>query len=93
MTSLVKIFTLLTLVFCHFSQAKERPEATGRMREVFNSLMNLQTYIVSEERFRDPKNRSVIEKDLKTLNQVKHAFPKKMLDEEPGLAEIGRAHV
>ncbi len=92
MTSLVKIFTLLTLVFCHFSQAKERPEATGRMREVFNSLMNLQTYIVSEERFRDPKNRSVIEKDLKTLNQVKHAFPKKMLDEEPGLAAIAKLY-
>lgn len=81
-------FTILS----SFCSAKERPEVTGNMREVFNALMNLQTYAVSAERFRDPKNKEIIGKDLKTLEKVNHAFPKKMMDEEPGIAAIAKLY-
>lgn len=88
----VKVGCLGMIGLAAWSLAKERPEATGNMREVFNALMNLQTYLVSESRFSDPKNRAVISKDLKTLNLVSHTFPKKMMDEEPGLAAIAKLY-
>jgi len=82
---------LMTLIcLTSLSNAKERPEVTGNMREVFNSLMNLQTYAVSTDRFRDVKNKDVISKDLKTLERVNHSFPKKMMEEEPGIAAIAK---
>lgn len=87
-----RIVIILCLSLSSMIYAKQRPEAVGRMREVFNSLMNLQPLLVSEERFRDPKNKKAIVKDLKTLKQVNHAFPKKMLDEEPGLAAIAKLY-
>ena len=92
MISLFKKMVLFSGMMASLVWAKERPEVTGNMREVFNSLMNLQTYAVSEERFQDPKNREVISKDLKNLNQVNHALPKKMLEEEPGLAAIAKLY-
>ncbi len=80
---LMMVFTLQTSLF-----AAERPEVTETMRTVFNSLMNLQPFVFSLERFKDPKNKGIIEKDLKVMSTLKHAFPKKMKDEEPGAAAI-----
>jgi tetratricopeptide (TPR) repeat protein len=70
------------------SYSADRPEVRGTMQRVFNSLMNLQPFLVNNDRFSDPKNRAIIEKDLKELSAIKHAFPKKMKDEEPGAAAI-----
>ena len=92
MSQKYQILVLLLLSLTSVGLAKERPEAVGRMREVFNALMNLQPMVVSEERFRDPKNKAEIEKDLKKLKQVSHVFSKKMLDEEPGLAAIAKLY-
>jgi len=80
--------TLLTLIFSISLFAKDRPEVTTAMQQAFNALMNLQPYLVSSEKFKDPKSKAAILKDLETMSKLKHMFPKKMEEEEPGAKAI-----
>ena len=70
--------------------AKERPEVKGSMQQMFNSLLNLQPFLASPEKFSNPKNSGIIRKDLKQLSTFKHVFPKNMQSEEPGVYAISR---
>ncbi|NBX92545.1 MAG: hypothetical protein EB120_00290 [Proteobacteria bacterium] len=60
------------------------------MQQMFTSLLNLQPFLVSPEKFRSPKNRAIIQKDLNQLANLKHAFPNSMKNEEPGIYAISR---
>ena len=85
---------LLTLLFLTSAlSAKERPEVTGTMRDVFNALMNIQPFIVNGERFKAPEHKKEITRDLKTMSSLKHVFPKKMVEEEPGIVGIAELFV
>lgn len=70
--------------------AKERPEVKSSMQLMFNSLLNLQPFLVSPEKFRNPKNAEIIRKDLNRLATLKHNFQKDVKSEEPGLYAISR---
>lgn len=72
------------------SSAKERPEVKGSMQQMFNSLLNLQPFLASPEKFSNPKNSEIIRKDLNRLATFKHVFPKEMKNEEPGIFAISR---
>ena len=60
----------------------------ARMRSSFQGLMGLQPYLSTPSVFSDPKNKSAILSSFDALSSVKHAFPKKMAQEEPGVAAI-----
>jgi len=70
--------------------AKERPEVKSSMQQMFNSLLNLQPFLASPEKFSNPKNSEIIRKDLNRLATFKHVFPKDMKSEEPGIFTISR---
>lgn len=84
------IILLSVLVFTSVLFAKARPELVSTMQQMFTSLLNLQPFLVSPERFRNPKNREIIQKDLTQLAKLKHVFPKSMKNEEPGLYAISQ---
>ena len=52
--------------------AEGQPQLDGPMRQVFQSLMNLQPFATSAERFADPKNREIIQKDMKVVVGLRH---------------------
>lgn len=70
--------------------AKERAEVKGSMQQMFNSLLNLQPFLASPEKFKSPKNSEIIRKDINRLATFKHVFPKNMQNEEPGIFAISR---
>jgi len=82
--------SLICLVVSASGWTKERPEVKGAMQQMFTSLLNLQPFLASPEKFRNPKNAEIIRKDLKQLATFKHVFPKNMQAEEPGVFAISR---
>jgi tetratricopeptide (TPR) repeat protein len=80
----------LILLVVTVAHAKERPEVKGSMQQMFNSLLNLQPFLASPEKFSNPKNSEIIRKDLNRLATFKHVFPKEMKNEEPGIFAISR---
>lgn len=89
----MKGIVVLTSVFVIASSgawAKARPEVKGQMQQMFTSLLNLQPFLASAEKFQNPKNSEIIRKDLNRLAKFKHVFPKKMAEEEPGIVAISQ---
>jgi tetratricopeptide (TPR) repeat protein len=80
----------LILLVVTVAHAKERPEVKGSMQQMFNSLLNLQPFLASPEKFSNPKNSEIIRKDLNRLATFKHVFPNEMKNEEPGIFAISR---
>ena len=70
--------------------SKPRPEVKGSMQQMFTSLLNLQPFLASPEKFRSPKNSEIIRKDLNRLAQFRHIFPQEAKNQEPGLYTISR---
>lgn len=80
----------IIFVIATSASAKERPEVKSSMQQMFNSLLNLQPFLASPEKFSNPKNSEIIRKDLNRLATFKHVFPKEMKTEEPGIFAISR---
>lgn len=84
------VLVSFVFIFAPFAFAKSRPEVKSSMQQMFNSLLNLQPFLVSPEKFNNPKNAEIIRKDLNQLATFKHVFPKEMKSEEPGVFAISR---
>lgn len=70
------------------ARAEDKAKVSSVMRANFEALMNLQPYIASDSKFRDPKNKDEIQRNLDAMAGLKHVFPEKMANQEPGLAVI-----
>jgi tetratricopeptide (TPR) repeat protein len=65
-----------------------KPEVASVMRSNMQSLLNLQQYVASPAQFQAPENREEIQKNLDAMTGLKHVFPAKMAEQEPGLVAI-----
>ncbi|NBT59088.1 hypothetical protein EBT16_09930, partial [bacterium] len=84
------VLACFCLIFAQGLFAKPRPEVKSSMQQMFNSLLNLQPFLASPEKFSNPKNSETIRKDLNQLATFKHVFPQEIKNEEPGIYAISR---
>lgn len=70
------------------ARAGETADTGEAMRKNFGALMALQPFIADPKAFSDAQNRSEIQKNLDSMTGLRHVFPKKMSEQEPGLAAV-----
>lgn len=81
-------FVAAVTLFSISSFAEERGELKATMKKNFDALMSLQEFVANPKAFSDPGNRDEIQKSLDSMSSLKHVFPQKMAEQEPGLAAI-----
>jgi tetratricopeptide (TPR) repeat protein len=89
--TMLRLFSTTILMFLSLPSilsAEEPADLKATMKKNFDALMNLQPYVADPNAFSDPKNRDAIQKNLDSMSGLKHVFPLKMSEQEPGLAAI-----
>ncbi|MBI3541813.1 MAG: hypothetical protein HY075_00870, partial [Deltaproteobacteria bacterium] len=79
---------LILLLASSAAPAAESVDVKATMKKNFDALVNLQIYAADPKAFADPKNQEEIQNNLDAISDLKHVFPRKMAEQEPGLAAI-----
>lgn len=90
------IFSLLglsALIASFAGSAAESPQRSAqwsvKMQSLYHTLSALMTDVSSDERFKNPKNRSAIEANAKKLSELAHELKGKSPDQDPSVAIFG----